>query len=372
MKIRIDANVFSQMVQSAANAISARPTNPAYECVYLEARDGTLSATAQDGGVCIRKTTSQALIEEDGNAIIPAKTILGFIKLLYGDVILTVNKNRAELVCGRNKASIVCMDAESGFPELPEQKNAKTVIMRSEDFNRLYRDVKHCIGTDQGRVVLTGVNFSFDANEDKCEAVAMDGFRVAISKAKAETNDTFSAVVPNDAVSLISKTIDDEHATFTFGTGQLLVESGDTAMAVPLLSGDYVDYNKLLPKISEMKVRFNVAEAIESVKVTMVSAQSDKKNLIVLRFGDDVMQIFARNDRNDAISETQIDRHGEMQNGDEIAFNCKFILEALNVIKPYADEAELSLNTSVSPMVILPLDCKEDIYQLILPVRRNA
>ena len=85
----------------------------------------------------------------------------------------------------------------------------------------------------------------------------------------------------------------------------------------------------------------------------------------------DSFQVSAMSDKSDALTQVSSATMGMMQNGaNEIAFNGRYIEDALKAAQVYGDELELALNTPSAPMVMIPVD-RDDFYQLVLPVRRT-
>lgn len=377
MKIKIDARVFEDMVSVSAQAISAKPMKPEYECVYIETQSDSgiplMTALAKDAGIAIKKATDHLDVLEEGEALIPAKTLLSFLKLMKGDVELAVDENcKATMKCGSKRVAISCMNTEDASSDFLPMENAYTAEMNGDDFGKCVLNVSHCIGNDQGRLVLTGVNFAFDAESGQCESVGLDGFRMAIAKGNVETNESFTALIPIATAKLIAKIIGgSENVSFRFGNGTVIVEDYTTSIEASLLAGEYMEYKKLAFESSAMRAKVNVSELTEAVKLAAISADSDRKKLIVLNFDtDDTVRVSARADKCESASEIECAVEGGMKDSaTEIAFNADYVLEALKAAANYGDEAILMLNTSVSPMAIIPVG-RNDYYQLVLPVRR--
>ena len=377
MKIRIDARVFEDVVSTAALAISSRPMKPEYECVFVEVRSDAgipvMKVTAKDTGIAIKKSTDNLQVIDDGDALIPAKTLISFLKLMKGEVEIDVDAHfKATMKCGGKRVSIACMNAEDVSSEFAELKKENTVEMDGKAFVQCIQGVNHCIGADQARMVLTGVHFAFDAESGRAEAVGLDGFRMAIVREAAETNETFSALIPIESSKLIARIIGaSENVSFRFDDGIVIVDDYTTSIEASLLSGEYPEYNKLAPKTNAMRVKVNLGNLTDAVKLAMISADSNKKGLIVFTFsGEDGMNVTAMAEKCDAETQISVDIAGNMEGGaDEIAFNGKYVLEALKAAENYGEEIELLLNKPNSPMAIIPVG-REDFYQLVLPVRR--
>lgn len=377
MKIQIDAKELEEVIKTSAQAISSRPINAESECVYLEVSSEkgvpAMLAQAKDSGIIIRKTTDRLTVIEDGYALIPAKTILAFLKLMDGDVTLTVDDNlKCTVKCGGKKSVIACLDAEDYVADFTFLRDEKTVKMNGVDFERIVLSTAHCVSTDQGRLILTGINFAFDSVSGICEGTAISGFTLAQLKAKAETNDSFNVTIPATTAKLIAKCISGkEGVSFRFSNGLMIVEAYDITIQAPLLSGQYMDVPKFIMRTGKMNVKANAQDMLEAVRMALIAAQGADKWLIVLNFDkEDTMTVNARCVQTEADADIGCDVIGEMEGGaKEIAFNGVYLESALKASLEYGEEVSLLMNTTSTLMAITPLG-NNDFYQMVLPVRR--
>ena len=382
MKITMQSSLLADMVSVCSMAISSKPMKPVYECVYLEANSDKsiplVTVVGKDSGTAIRKVTDKAEVMEDGQALIPAKTLLSFLKLMDGDVTLTVEGINATLKSKGKKVNITCLpgaEYEPGFTEIP---SPELVTMNGADWGTLTNSVSHCISVDQGRLILTGVSLKFNGETGTVEACGVDGYKVAVCRKSAETNSTFSVVVPGVSAKQVEKVIKDaENVDYRFGSGVMIAEAYDTAIEVAMLNGSFVEYEKMLVRNGSLRAKVNTAELLTAVKLAQVSASEGQKNLIVLTFtSDETMQVTARADKSASVTDISCIVDGELLNPDktsagrEIAFNANYISDCLKAASGFGDEVTLLCNSPVSPMAIVPVD-RSDFYQLVLPVRRG-
>ena len=214
--------------------------------------------------------------------------------------------------------------------------------------------------------------------QNGAEACGMDGFRMAISRGNVETNESFTALVPVTSAKLVQKVIGDrEDVSFRFGKGVMIAEAYDTAIEVSMLAGEYIDYPLMLPKEHTLRLKVKTEELLNATQIAMVSASEGKKDMIVLKIIDeDTIQVIAMADRSGAVTAVNCMVEGSLTNkdglsdGNEIAFNGRYIEDCLKAQMAYSEESIIELKSRVSPMVVLPVG-REDFYQLVLPVRRT-
>lgn len=384
MKLTIQSSELASMVSVCSMAISARPMRPINECVYLAARQGEgipmLTCIGKDSGLCIQKVTDKTTVIEDGDALIPAKTLLNFVKLMEDEVTLSVDaKLQATLKCKGKKVNISCMDGAEFEPGLTPLENAREVRMNGADYGKLVDSVACCVSEDTGRLVLTGINFAFDGGKptNGAEAVGMDGPRMACARGGVETNDVFSAIVPSASAKLVEKVIKDaEDVSFRFASGIMIAEAYDTAVEVSLLAGQYMDYKAIVSRLQPtMRVKLSTEELLNAVRMAMISATEGRKGLVTFTVKDDeTLEVSATADKSAAVTDVPCMVEGQLTGLDgaavsKINFNGKYLEEALSVIKGYGGETVLHCEAGTKPMVLTPAD-RDDYYQLVLPVRQ--
>ena len=378
MKIKIDAGLLAEMVSTVSQAISGKPIRAEYECAYIRVAESNgspiMTTIGKDAGLAIMRATDKIESLEDGEALIPAKTLLAFAKLMDGEVTLDVDDRfKCTLKCGGKKTAITCMDPELFSPDFTEIPNERTAKMDGDAFEKGVNSVLHCVATETGRMILTGVNLSFDGEKGVCEMTGMDNYRLAIATKPAECNETFNVTLPATYAKLIAKIIHEgKDVSFRFGKGIVSVEDYDTSIEATLLAGEYMDIKRITVRNGKMQAKVNASDFIDAIKVARIAADSNK-SLVKLNFEkDEGMRVTANSDASEAVTEVYCDRIGEMDAGaKEIAFNGKYVEEALRASMEYGGEANLLMNTVISPMVILPVG-RDDYYQLVLPVRRMA
>lgn len=384
MKLTMKAEELAEMVNICAMAIGARVVKPEYECVHIDACSDRgiprLTVTGQDTGNLIRKITDSVTVEENGQALIPAKTLLNFLKLMDGDVTLKADGNNAATLKGKGKkVTITCMDLDEYESSEMQMEKCHEVRMNGLDYGTLVNSVAHCVGIDTGRIALTGINFLFDGMTGTAETCGLDGVRMAIMQKNAETNDTFSALIPGTSAKLIQKVIGArEDVSFRFGNGVVIAEAYDTMIQSSLLSAEYMDYRKLSKRENSLRVRAKTADLLNAVKMARVSAVEGKKDLIVLRVKDEEsLEVSAMSMTSGAEVTVACDMEGQLtkadgtSDGNKIAFNGLYVENALKAQEAYGEDTILECKSRVSPMCIIPAGGEDCYFQLVLPVRRG-
>ena len=151
-----------------------------------------------------------------------------------------------------------------------------TARIFSNDFNRLIAAVKAFVG---GRGPHEFVRLEFDAAHSTVKAVACNGYCLGVEHAVCECDaDAVIYVKPNMKLpkgEYISVEKNDRDVTFrcrdfTFGYAQPF--------------GDFIDYDKVVPKESTFRIGFNGNYLLSALQAAKVSAGGTYKNPIILEF----------------------------------------------------------------------------------------
>lgn len=142
------------------------------------------------------------------------------------------------------------------------------------------------------------------------------------------------------------------------------VKINDIFISGNLLEGDFIDYNKLLPKDCSIELNVNRNQFLNIIDRACAIASNEKNSLIKLSIEDNKIKIIANSDLGGSSESVTVEKvKGDSLN---IAFNARYLSEALKVIN--SDEIVLRLTTNVNPSTIQPKGQDNFVY-LVLPVR---
>ena len=119
MHFSANASDINAGMSLVGHALSARPTRAIFEGVLIETVDNGICLTCTDGEMIIR-TRVNAMVVDEGVAIMPAKLFGELIRKLSGEVDVEIDKKfRAEVRAQGSNTSIQGTDA-SEFPDVPD------------------------------------------------------------------------------------------------------------------------------------------------------------------------------------------------------------------------------------------------------------
>ena len=312
--------------------VEKKTTIPILSNVLLEAYGDRITLTATDLELGVR-CSCPARVKKEGAGTIPARKLLDYVRLLpEGDVSFKFLENHwASITCGRSKTKIAGMSRES-FPELPEMPEELGEIPFGLLASLIAR-TGFAISMEESRFTLNGALLLL--KPDSVTMVSTDGHRLAfVDQALANGNNrSFRALVPRKAMNEIAKLAaegdpndmaklagDDNHLFFRFGDRLLITRK---------LTGNFPDYERVLPKENQHIVRVPKSE-IRSAIERVAQFADERSRAIRVRFEPDEMRIFSSSvETGESEESVPTEYQGPTL---EIGFNAQYLLDFLRAI----------------------------------------
>ena len=308
-----------------------------------------------------------AEVSDPGECVLPAKLFGDIIRRLpEGLVTVVVDENyKVSIRAGYASFNISAENADD-YPELPDVGDGKSIRIPQTALKELIGGTIFAVGEAQGRPIYTGVKF--EVEDEKVSAIAVDGFRLARRTYHCEnpTGRTISFVVPAQGLKEVEKILqdEDEDVAFTLGSKHILFQIGDATLICRLLDGDFMDWRKVVPVDSPIKLVTNVSDLASSIaRVDLIVSEKYKTPVRCLFTNQELLM------RTNTVIGTAEDRCSIAGDGKEleIGFKGQYLADALRAVP--SEEVCLELTNGLSPIVMTPVDDKYDFAYMVLPVR---
>jgi DNA polymerase III subunit beta len=374
MKVTVLQENLARGLGIVSKAVSPRSTLPVLANVLIASDEGRLrlSATNLEMGITC---WIPARIEEEGSTTVPARTFVDLVSTLPSDQVLfklDVSTQTLNVRGGASTNDIKCIDAQE-FPPLPVPDLEGAVQINSGDFREMIHQVAFAASTDEARPVLMGVLIQVD--KDKLTMAAADGFRLSVRKAvlASPVPAPVSAIVPAQALKELARVAGDGeepiYMVLPKGRGQVIFRVKDVEVVSQLIDGTFPDYQQIIPRSYKSRTLVSTASLLKACKQAEIFAREGSN---VARFNiknaqsdmqPSEVEITATSEetgKNETIVEATVDGGGLL-----IAFNVKFLREALEVIRT----PNVALETSApnAPGVVKPVG-EDDFLHVIMPM----
>jgi len=374
MKVTVLQENLARGLGIVSKAVSPRSTLPVLANVLIASDEGRLrlSTTNLEMGITC---WIPARIEEEGSTTVPARTFSDLVNTLPGDQVslkLDVGTQTLNVRGGTSTNDIKCIDAQE-FPPLPVPELDGAVQINSGDFREMIHQVAFAASTDEARPVLMGVLIQVD--KERLTMAAADGFRLSVRKAvlSAPVPAPVSAIVPAQALKELARVAGDSeepiYMVLPKGRGQVIFRVKDVEVVSQLIDGTFPDFNQIIPRSYKSRTLVSTASLLKACKQAEIFAREGSN---VARFNiknaqgemqPSEVEITATSEetgKNETIVEATVDGGGLL-----IAFNVKFLREALEVIRT----PNVALETSApnAPGVVKPVG-EDDYLHVIMPM----
>ena len=369
MKITFEKDVLIAAVTPAMSAVSDKNTISAIEGILFSTVDGasvTLSTYDLEKGF---RTTIPAQVNEGGSYIINAAKFFRIIRIMPERfIVLEVNdKLQVRIHSGKSEFSLSALPG-SDFPNLPELSGEKSITLSQKVLRKTISQISHAIGSGEQRAVLGGAFFRICGNH--LQAVACDGNRLAVREKTCEIKSRglgdgedahrIGFIVPGKTLAELCKMISDSEdmVEMIFGRKHIIFSFGEILFYSRMIDGEYIDYERVIPKDQGIHVTIDRPSFIESLE--RASLVTDDKSLGQVRsyvkciFEGSLLRVNSVSTVSAANDELEIQKEGDDLT---IGFNCRFLLDALRAISE--DKIRLSMSTPLMSMVIEKAESEE-------------
>jgi DNA polymerase-3 subunit beta len=374
MKVTVLQENLARGLGVVSKAVSPRSTLPVLANVLIASDEGRLrlSATNLEMGITC---WIPARIEEEGSTTVPARTFSDLVTTLPVDQVLLKLDPATQTLNVRGGTStndIKCIDAQE-FPPMPVPDFEGAVQINVGDFREMIHQVAFAASSDEARPVLMGVLVQVD--KDKLTMAAADGFRLSVRKAVLSTPSPapVSAIVPAQALKELARVATDSeepiYMVLPKGRGQVVFRVKDVEVVSQLIDGTFPDFQQIIPRSYKSRTLVSTSSLLKACKQAEIFARegSNVARLNIKTAQSEMqpseVEISATSEetgKNETIVEATVDGSGLL-----IAFNVKFLREALEVIRT----PNVALETSApnAPGVVKPVG-DDQFLHVIMPM----
>jgi DNA polymerase-3 subunit beta len=304
-------------------------------------------------------------VSDIGQCVLPAKLFSDIVRRLpEGQVTVVVDENYKVSIRSGHASFTISAESADDYPVLPDVGDGKSVRIPQSAMKELINGTIFAVSENQGRPIHTGVKF--EVSENSVSAIAVDGFRLARRTYHCETGRTMAFVVPAQGLKEVEKILQDcdEDVAFTLGTKHILYQIGDATIICRLLDGEFLDWRKVVPYNSPIKLVAHVSDLTSSMERVGLIVSEKYKSPVRCIFSNQELQV--RTNTTIGVAEDRCSIAGD--GGElEIGFNVRYLIDALRVVP--SEEVCLELTNNLSPIVLTPVEDKHDFSYMILPAR---
>ena len=365
MRFTCEKSMLVQGLNIAGRTVAQKSSLSVIEGILCRAGQG-LSLTGYNMETAITYQIDSD-VADPGECILPAKLFGDIVRRLpEGPVTVVVDENFKVSIRAGYASFTISAESADDYPELPDVGDGRAIRIPQSALKELISGTIFAVSENQGRPIHTGVKF--EVTEDSVSAIAVDGFRLARRTYHPEngTGRQLSFVVPGAGLKEVEKilTDTDEDVAFTLGSKHILYQIGGATLVCRLLEGEFLDWRRVVPTNCPIKLVANVGDLASSVDRVGLIVSEKYKSPIRCTFSNQVLNMRTSTTIGAAEDRCAIAGDGKEL---EIGFNVRYMADALRAVP--SEEVALELTNGLSPIVLTPVDDKQDFAYMILPVR---
>ena len=309
----------------------------------------------------------EAEVTDPGECILPAKLFGDIVRRLpEGPVTVVVDETYKVSIRSGFASFTISAECSDDYPELPDVNSGRAVPIPQRELKEMIGGTIFAVAENQGRPIHTGVKF--EVTNDSITTVAVDGFRLARRTYHPETptGREMNFVVPSPGLKEVEKILTDSEdmASFTLGPKHILFQIGPATLVCRLLEGDFLDWRRVVPVNCPIKLIAHVSDLSSSVERVGLIVSEKYKSPVRCKFSN--QEVYMRTNTTIGAAEDRCSYAGDGKEL-EIGFNVRYLADALRAIP--SEEVTLELTNGLSPIVMTPVDDKQDFSYMVLPVR---
>jgi DNA polymerase-3 subunit beta len=359
-------------IQMISPVTPSKNTLPALSNFLFETEGNKIKLSFTDLEIAVQCYIKGEIIE-DGGITIPSKRFADIVKELSVDSEIEIKAdetNQVNIKSGRAKFNLMGI-SKTEYPVIPEPSRKNSFTIKREIFASMLKKTVFAASRDSQRYVLNGVYFVL--SDGKLKIVATDGRRLAYVKTDiTQAEIKGKAIVPtkavNDILRLISLGMKSEDMKISIADNRISAEIDDMTILSILVEGVFPNYEQVIPKKSDLKIKLNVKNALIAVKqmalLTDNRLSSDRSSAVKFYFSQNLLKISASS-AGIGSGETELEIEYKNEPA-EINFNPDFIKEILQNIDE--DLAIFEFTNSLNPAVISP-EMDENYFCVVMPMR---
>ena len=361
MKVQLNRKQFDDALGVVASAAATRASLPILSHVYIEAQSDTVRLVGSDLEQWVERRIP-ALVGEDGATTLPARLLTELVGSLGGEDIRIESSERhqAVLTSADSCYELVGLPAEE-YPPIPDIESSSELTLPAKHFLEMVGSVKFAVCKEEMRHALTGIRMEFEG--DTLRLAATDTHRLAVRTARIDSGagEPTAAIVPLKAIQLVQKIPAGETITLQLGQHRAAFLGENAAVYTQLIEGQYPNYQRVIPQESTRQWTLMTQDFRNALRRAYLVARSNS-NKVYLRTDGEKLVISARGDVGEATERVDLVRVGDDL---EIAFNARYLLDVLEVVK--SEGVVLELTEALRPAVVKPAEL-DDYLCVIMPM----
>jgi DNA polymerase-3 subunit beta len=363
--------------QLAGAALPAKDVKPILKNFKAVAGDGRCTLIATDLEVGIRLDVQGLVIEEPGEAILPAAKLTDILREARDGQLSVEADSSSCVVRGTTSPLEFEMPGEdpAQFPDFPELEDGKHHEVTAGALRELIKRTLFAAADDTaGRYVMTGVCWELEGG--LVRLIATDGRRLALAEATATSGSAEgkkgqgpeagqAPVVSKKAMALLERNLQDDPEDLVkvcIRRDDAFFRTGRSVIYCRLLEGRFPDWRGVIPKKHTVQMPLNIGAFLAAVRQAAIMTDRESKR-VTFKFTPERLTLQAQG-ATSGRSKVEMPLEGYKGAPVDISFNPDYLIEFLKVL-PSDAALELRLTDGGKPALFR---AGEQYSYLVMPL----
>jgi DNA polymerase-3 subunit beta len=355
MEFTIRQSVLKEELGYIQGVVERKSTIPVLSNILIESLgENSIRIVGTDLDVTIR-CDAEADIKQAGAMCIQARKLFDIVRSLdEGDIHFKKEDNQwVRMKAGRANFRLAGVSREQ-FPEIPVFKSAP-LKLAADIFNYFVQNTAFAITNEQSRFTLSGAKFMLDG--DKARMVTTDGHRLAFIEKEvgssagsaspasegstSQNSPMMDTLVPKKALLELTKLCRDCDGDVSFGEdpNHIYFETGGRLLITRKLSGNFPNYDMVMPKDNDKEVTFDLSDMRSAVRrISLMADERQRSIRMTVREGE-VELSASSSEEGEGNEFVPADYNGEEMT---LGFNWQYLQEFLNNVGAIESSAKVS------------------------------
>ncbi len=360
-------------LNSLQNITSKRVTLAILSNILIESTNNSLILTGTDLEIGLRIEVP-AEIHDQGTLTLPSKKIFEIVRESGSDEITIQETENSWVVisAGLSTYNLAGM-ASDEFPEFPEYDEENFISFEAGIIADLIDKIIFSVANEEENAYsLTNVLFETEKKDSRSyiRMISSDGHRLSIMEKDVAAdvdllNLSDGTLIPKKGVQELKKFCDNRDSVeLSFEEKQLVVRDSESIMVIRLKNGEFPQYRAIIDAVQlDNKIQIERIPFLDSLKRINIFTE-DIFHTIQLEIENQKMILTSQNvDLGNAKDIQDVQYDGESL---KLGFNCRYFIEALQVME--CDTVDAYINSNNSPCLIKS-DVDEGFLAIVMPMQ---
>ena len=360
-------------LNSLQNITNKRVTLAILSNILIESTNNSLILTGTDLEVGLRVEVP-AEIHDQGTLTLPSKKIFEIVRESGSETITIQETENSWVVisAGLSTYNLAGM-ASDEYPEFPEFDEDNFISFEAGIIADLIDKIIFSVANEEENAYsLTNVLFETEKRDGRSylRMISSDGHRLSIMEKDVAAdvdllNVDGGTLIPKKGIQELKKFCDNRDSVeLSFEEKQLVVRDSESIMVIRLKKGEFPQYSAIVDAVQlDNKIQIERIPFLDSLKRINIFTE-DIFHTIQLEIEDGKMILTSQNvDLGNAKDIQDVQYDGESL---KLGFNCRYFIEALQVME--CDTVDAYINSNNSPCLIKS-DIDEGFLAIVMPMQ---